>query len=143
MAAGLTLAAKDFDQFRQCLSSTIDNFAEPSLFDRSLETDGPLEAELTRLDVAELIAQQVWGQGFPAPVFMNQFRVLAQRRLKEKHLKLTLAHEGAPHGQSRPIEAIWFNAPRDLPDRARLAYRLAVNRYQGTSTVQLEIVELA
>ena len=143
MAAGLTLAAKDFDQFRQCLVSAIDAFAEPSLFDRSLETDGPLEAELTRLDVAELIAQQVWGQGFPAPVFMNEFRVLAQRRLKEKHLKLTLAHDPVPHGQSRPIEAIWFNAPQNLPDRARLAYRLAVNRYQGTSTVQLEIVELA
>lgn len=143
MAAGLTLAAKDFDQFRQSLISTIGLFAEPSLFDRTLETDGPLEAELTRLDVAELIAQQVWGQGFPAPVFMNQFAVLAQRRLKEKHLKLTLAHAGAPQGKSRPIEAIWFNAPQDLPDQARLAYRLAVNRYQGASTVQLEIVALA
>jgi single-stranded-DNA-specific exonuclease len=143
MAAGLTLEAKDFDHFRDCLTDTISTFAEPTLFDRTLETDGPLEAELTRLDVAELIAQQVWGQGFPAPVFINQFRVLAQRRLKEKHLKLTLVHEDAPHGKSRPIEAIWFNAPLDLADRARLAYRLAVNRYQGTSTVQLEIVELA
>ncbi len=143
MAAGLTLNRDQFGQFQERLAATIEDFAEPSLFDRALETDGPLEPELTRLDVAELIQQHVWGQGFPTPVFLNDFRVLAQRRLKEKHLKLTLAHDGAQSPAGRPIEAIWFNAPHDLPARARLAYRLAVNRYQGTSSVQLEIVELA
>lgn len=143
MAAGLTLLQKDFAEFQERLVAAIDAFAEPGLFDRSLETDGPLEAELTRLDVAELIQQQVWGQGFPAPIFLNEFRVLAQRRLKEKHLKLTLAHDGPGQTQTRPIEAIWFNAPQDLPAKARLAYRLAVNRYQGISSVQLEVVELA
>jgi single-stranded-DNA-specific exonuclease len=143
MAAGLTLLQKDFARFQERLIAAIDAFAEPGLFDRSLETDGPLEAELTRLDVAELIQQQVWGQGFPAPIFLNEFRVLAQRRLKEKHLKLTLAHDGPGLTQTRPIEAIWFNAPQDLPAKARLAYRLAVNRYQGISSVQLEVVELA
>lgn len=143
MAAGLTLFEKDFAQFQERLTAAIEDFAEPGLFDRALETDGPLEAELTRLDVAELIQQQVWGQGFPAPVFLNNFRVLAQRRLKERHLKLTLAHDSPSQAQTRPIEAIWFNAPQDLPPKARLAYRLAVNRYQGVSSVQLEVVELA
>lgn len=143
MAAGLTLEKTSLQQFRDLFESTVASFANPEDLHQRIDTDGPLPPEYCRLDLASLISQQIWGQGFPTPIFVNQFRVLQQRRLKERHLKLVLSHD--PPGKTGPgrIEAIWFNAPEDLGPAARLAYRLAVNDWQGQSSVQLEIVGVA
>ena len=139
MAAGLTLYAKHLDQFTDLFNQTIAEFAKPADLNRTLEVDGPLEAEFHRIDVANLIESSIWGQGFPSPVFINEFEVLSQRRLKEKHLKLNLklrsSNEALPH-----MQAIWFNAPHDLSSRATLAYRLATNNWQGVTELQLEVV---
>jgi single-stranded-DNA-specific exonuclease len=146
MAAGLAIAKDRLDEFRQRLEATVSEFASPEDLHQVIETDGSLDPEFIRLDLASMIAQHIWGQGFPSPVFVNRFQILQQRRLKEKHLKLLLAQadseQGTNKGASR-IEAIWFNAPQDLGPSAHLAYRLAVNDWQGTSSVQLEIVALA
>lgn len=143
MAAGLSLPMASLDRFSSVFDATVREFAEPGLLEQILETDGALAPEFLRLDLARMLAEHVWGQGFPPPVFVNEFRVLGQRRVKDIHLKLDLvaSHPGTPP-RSR-IEAIWFNAPTDLGDTARLAYRLAVNDWQGRSSLQLEIVGLA
>ncbi len=142
MAAGLTLARDHLETFTQLFEATVREFADPEDLQQALDVDGPLAAEFIRLDVAQMLSDQVWGQGFPAPVFINEFEVLSQRRLKEQHLKLSLR---LPESGARtpPIEAIWFNASQDLGPRAQLAYRLAVNDWQGRSSVQLEVVALA
>ncbi len=141
MAAGLSLMAADLprftEEFQRVLSSTVD----AATLQQTLDMDGPLAATDMRLDLAYLLADQVWGQGFPAPVFVNEFRVISQRRLKERHLKLLLALEGET--KSAGIEAIWFNAAADLPGRAKLAYRLSSNEWQGRSSLQLEVVGVA
>jgi single-stranded-DNA-specific exonuclease len=74
---------------------------------------------------------QVWGQGFAPPVFCDEFRVLSQRILKEKHLKLLLEKNG------RRYDAIWFGRTDGLGDRARVAFRLDANEYNGVTKVQL------
>jgi single-stranded-DNA-specific exonuclease len=142
MAAGLTLDRAQLESFILYFESTVQTFADPTDLQRLLEHDGPLEETFLRLDIAHLLEQQVWGQGFPAPVFCNHFRVLSQRRLQDKHLKLTLALGSATtsSGPATRIEAIWFNATQDLPESAHLAYRLATNHWQGTTQLQLEIV---
>jgi single-stranded-DNA-specific exonuclease len=106
---------------------------------QQLDTDGPLDAQYLKLEFAQRLAAQVWGQGFPPPVFINRFEVIAQRRLKERHLKLTVRlAPGSPK-----LEAIWFNAECDLDAQATLAYQLSINDWQGRSSLQLEVVAVA
>lgn len=143
MAAGLSLAAKDLEQFSQAFEQALAEFADPADLEQILEFDGELKAEEFRLDLAQLLSSQIWGQGFPEPVFINDFEVLAQRRIKEQHLRLTLrpANLGAAPGPT--LEAIWFRASGPCDARSRLAYRLGVNDWQGRTSLQLEIVGLA
>jgi single-stranded-DNA-specific exonuclease len=163
MAAGLTIAKSNLNQFIEHFEATARQYADPADLEQIFEHDGPLDPDWLRLDIAQLIEQQIWGQGFPAPVFCNRFKVLSQRRLKEKHLKLSLvlaeptdpadpANAWPDRQEARPtqkkasghlvqkIEAIWFNASQDLPQEAQLAYRLSTNSWQGLTSLQLEIV---
>jgi len=143
MAAGLTLAKNQLEEFRHLFEQTVAEFASPEDLHQVIETDGPLDASAMRLDLALMLSQQIWGQGFPAPIFVNQFQVISQRRLKERHLKLLLSHTDGSRPGPAKVDAIWFNAPQDLGPTASLAYRLAVNDWQGQSSVQLEVVGLA
>ena len=74
---------------------------------------------------------QVWGQGFAPPLFCDEFRVLSQRVLKERHLKLALEKNGQRY------DAIWFGHIDTLADRARIAFRLDANEFNGVTRVQL------
>ena len=73
----------------------------------------------------------VWGQGFAPPVFCDEFRVISQRVLKERHLKLLLEKNGQRY------DAIWFGHVDALPERANVAFRLDANEFNGRTTVQL------
>ncbi len=59
-----------------------------------------------------------------------------QRILKDRHLKLTL-RKGAAR-----FDAIRFNFAEGAPDKVRAAYRLAVNEFNGVSSVQLVLEHL-
>lgn len=131
MAAGLTIRADAFDAFTAAFEEVGKNLLTQSQLERILETDGPLEDAYFTAQFIELLDTQVWGQGFPPPVFCDEFRVLNQRVLKEKHLKLTLEKD------NRRYDAIWFGHVNDLPERARVAYRLDANEYNGVTRVQL------
>jgi single-stranded-DNA-specific exonuclease len=98
-----------------------------------VESDGELEPADVCLELARRLQEQVWGQGFPEPRFAGRFAVESQRVVGEKHLKLTLGLAG------RRIPAIRFGTPDPLPASIRAVYRLDVNEYQGTSSVQLVI----
>jgi single-stranded-DNA-specific exonuclease len=143
MAAGLSLAAEDLERFSQAFEQALQEFADPADLQQILEFDGELKADEFRLDLAQLLGSQIWGQGFPEPVFINEFEVLAQRRIKEQHLRLTLRPTNQSAGQVPTLEAIWFRASGPCDPRSRLAYRLGVNDWQGRTSLQLEIVGLA
>jgi single-stranded-DNA-specific exonuclease len=136
MAAGLSLREQDFDAFAQAFEQVGREWLSAADLEHVLEHDGPLEPEYCSLDFIAQLDAQVWGQGFAPPLFCDEFRVLNQRVLKERHLKLQLQKDG------RPYEAIWFNHAEGLPERIRAAYRLGANEYNGRTTVQL-MVEFA
>ena len=69
----------------------------------------------------------------PQPLFCDDFEVLNQRIVGEKHLKLKLRREG------RTIEAMRFNVAEPSPAVLRAAYRLSVNTWNGVDSVQLVI----
>jgi len=131
MAAGLTIGADAFDTFADAFEAVGRDWLGPSQLERVLDTDGPLEDAYFTPQFIELLGHEVWGQGFAPPVFCDEFRVVNQRLLKERHLKLFLERNGQRY------DAIWFGHADTLPARARIAYRLDANEYNGVTRVQL------
>ncbi len=131
MAAGLSLRAEALEHFRAAFEAVGQAWLTESQLERVVETDGPLEDGCYTTQFIELLDGQVWGQGFAPPVFCDEFRVLSQRILKERHLKLMLEKNGTRY------DAIWFGHTDALGDRARVAFRLDANEYNGVTRVQL------
>ncbi|GMU50834.1 MAG: single-stranded-DNA-specific exonuclease RecJ [Candidatus Desulfobacillus denitrificans] len=130
-AAGLTLREADLERFESLFEETVRGLVSPADLTRTLETDGALEAGWMSLESARMLEGEIWGQGFPAPLFSDEFGVDKQRILKDRHLKLTL-RKGAAR-----FEAIQFNFAEGVPANVRAAYRLAVNEFNGLASVQL------
>jgi single-stranded-DNA-specific exonuclease len=131
MAAGLTIRADHFDTFAQAFEAVGRAWLTEAQLERIVETDGPLEDDFYSTQFIELLDGQVWGQGFAPPVFCDEFRVVSQRILKDRHLKLLLERNG------RRYDAIWFGHTDALGDKARVAFRLDANEYNGVTKVQL------
>jgi single-stranded-DNA-specific exonuclease len=136
-AAGATLRADGLETFEQSFEQVCREWLTPVQLTRTLETDGPLESGYYSIDAARLLQQEVWGQGFPPPVFADEFEVLQQRILKEKHLKLTLRR-----GQ-QTFDAIQFNFAANPTPRIQAAFRLDINEWQGRQSVQLMLEHFA
>ncbi len=141
MAAGLSLPAGHLADFRIAFQEVARSWIAPDALQGVLWSDGALtEHELDRDTALLLQAAGPWGQGFPPPAFDNEFRVLAWRVLKERHLKLQLALPGS----NRPIEAIQFGgyAGRPPPERIRAVYELQTNDWRERRGVQCLIRHL-
>lgn len=136
MAAGLTIRKDLFDNFNQAFEDVGQSWLSDAELDRVIETDGALDGQYYSIEFIEFMSQQVWGQGFAAPVFCDEFTVVSQRILKEKHLKLLLEKQGQRY------DAIWFGHNTMLADRATVAFRLDSNEFNGNIKVQL-LVEYA
>ena len=133
MAAGLTIREDGFELFKQSFEATVRNLITEEELLESIDTDGALEVTEMTLDTAQLLETQVWGQGFPPPMFYDRFRVVQQRVLGEKHLKLQLQKEDVR------FESIYFNQIEPLPEQVHVVYQLQVNDYNGQQNVQLLI----
>ena len=83
-----------------------------------------------------------WGQQFPEPLFDGPFVLLEKRVVGAAHLRMRLR----PFGGSVSLNAIAFGAADEPWVRSagaiHAAYRLSVNDYRGTRSLQL-IVEYA
>ncbi len=133
MAAGLTIRADAFDAFAAAFEAVGRDWLGKSQLERIVETDGSLEEAYFTTQFIELLGAEVWGQGFPPPLFCDEFKVVSQRVLKERHLKLLLEKNASRY------DAIWFGHSDALPERVRVAYRLDANEYNGVTRVQLMV----
>ena len=133
MAAGLTLAFDKLAAFEQAFEAATQMACEASLFTRTIATDGGLVAHDITLTLADALAREIWGQGFAAPLFVNEFTVLEQRLVKDAHLKLKLLL-----GELK-FDAMWFRHTEAVPARVRLAYRLTSDTWQGQRRITLVI----
>lgn len=134
MAAGLSIRATDFVRFQHTFEQVVQSLINVETLQEVLETDGGLEVHEMTMQTAELLTQQVWGQGFPQPVFYDRFQVVQQKVLGEKHLKLRLQK----HNQQ--FEAIYFRHAELLPEQIEIAYALQVNEFNGNRNLQLQVV---
>ncbi len=134
-AAGLTIGEADYGRFAEAFEQALDEMLPQEARARTVETDGSLDAPHFTLEVARMLEGEIWGQGFPQPLFCDTFDVQHQRVVGEKHLKLGLARDG------RRYDAICFNALERgaAQGRIRAAYRLSVNEYNGLKSVQINV----
>ncbi|MDP3745340.1 MAG: single-stranded-DNA-specific exonuclease RecJ [Methylotenera sp.] len=141
MAAGLTIKLEDFNLFKLSFEIVVKSLITEADLESVLEVDGNLNANEMTFQVAQILENQVWGQGFAPPLFYDEFEVVNQRILGEKHLKLSLK----PISSQAPlvIDAIYFNQTDLLDSRIQAAYQLQTNSYNGAQKVQLNLRHVA
>ena len=130
-AAGLSLSEHALEKFRIAFEAVASELLTPGDLDREWVTDGSLPPEEMTLENAADLADAVWGQGFPEPLFYDRFEVASQRIVGERHLKLRLRRGKAL------IDAMLFGHSDPLPDAIAVTYRLSANHYNGAVTLQL------
>jgi len=141
MAAGLSIRQDDYQQF----ATLFEQLAEQTLTQEQLSgkilTDGELTGPEFTLDLAaQLRSAGPWGQGFPEPCFDGKFRIVQQRIVGEKHLKLVLS----PEHSNTVIDAIAFNVdvtvwPNPNIEWAHVAYKLDINEFRNKLSLQLMV----
>ena len=135
MAAGLTIKQLDFELFNQGFEAVVRSLITETDLESVLEVDGGLNPTDMTFSTAQLLENQVWGQGFAPPLFYDEFEVINQRILADKHLKLTLKTIDKP----LVIDAIYFNHSTLLAGTIQAAYQLQTNSYNGVQKVQLNL----
>lgn len=138
MAAGLSLAKKDLDTFKQSFDSIIRQHLTHQDLEPIIFSDGELENTEFSIELVEWLKTIPWGQDFPEPLFHGIFFIESQKILKDKHLKLQLNN-----GKGRSVDAIAFNHP-DLinSNKALVAYKLSINEFRNKKNIQLIIEQI-
>ena len=134
-AAGLSIGADAFEAFRAAFDAVLRELLSPADLQERIETDGWLEPSSFGLKLAEALRAVAWGQGFPPPRFVGEFRVADQRVVGGGHVKLRLTCVGVPGG----MDAMLFHCDTRLPARIRCVYRLEVNEWNGLRAAQLVV----
>ncbi len=138
MAAGLTLAAANFTQFKQLFDQAVQQHLSRDQLRGVIHSDGELSAdEFNQTTAEQLRHASPWGQAFAEPIFDAVFSLHSRRIVGEKHLKLQLRHAALP----QPIDAIAFNKtdhewPAEV-SQVKVAYQLDINEFRGNRRLQL------
>ncbi|ANP63741.1 MULTISPECIES: single-stranded-DNA-specific exonuclease RecJ [Vibrio] len=148
MAAGLTIKEQDFERFSRLFDEVVKKELDEAALKGVIMSDGELKPEEFSMHVAEqLRSGGPFGQAFPEPIFDGEFKVLHQKLVGEKHLKLMLEPLYKGHPTNVMIDGIAFNVDlRRWPDASvktvRLAYKLDVNEFRGNQSLQLMIDDI-
>ncbi|EMY1515239.1 single-stranded-DNA-specific exonuclease RecJ [Salmonella enterica subsp. enterica serovar Anatum] len=144
MAAGLSLEEHKFEQFQQRFGELVTEWLDPDLLQGEVISDGPLSAAEMSMEVAQLLRDAgPWGQMFPEPLFDGRFRLLQQRLVGERHLKVMVE----PVGGGPLLDGIAFNIDTTCwPDNGvrevELAYKLDINEFRGNRSLQIIIDDI-
>jgi single-stranded-DNA-specific exonuclease len=144
MAAGMTLNDGAFDAFSCAFDLVCQAHLSSEQLHQTIDSDGDLPVTEFTLELAEQLRWGgPWGQNFPEPVFDGHFRLVQQRIVGERHLKMVLQ----PEGSDLALDAIWFNIdPAQWPDQQRdcvhCVFQLDVNEFRGRLSLQLLICHL-
>lgn len=141
MAAGLSLPITQYPTFQTIFATEVSQRLSPDDLRPVVMTDGELSSDHLNLELAEILKDAgPFGQGFPEPLFDGRFRLIDQRIVGNRHLKLSLQLPDSQYA----IDAILFNVnmsewPNHRCQQVHAAYRLDINDYQGHRKLQLII----
>ena len=139
MAAGLSIKHGNFARFQQLFNELAGKWLKAEDLQSIILSDGELMLEHLSLDFAEKLRDAgPWGQNFPEPLFDDTFKLVQQRIVGEKHLKIVVEKQG------EIFDGIAFNVdvktwPNAQVKQVHLAYRLDVNEFRGKRTVQFMV----
>lgn len=137
MAAGLSIEQQHLSAFKEAFEAIAALWMDEDTLHRKLFHDGELPSALITPDFAAQLSHEIWGQGFPEPIFTGEFRVIKQSILKDKHLKLEL--QPVNDESQNKVLGIWFGRTELLPTLTCLAYRLLVDNYLGYPRAQVHV----
>jgi single-stranded-DNA-specific exonuclease len=149
MAAGLTIKRDRLDALSAFLEAELSASVVAARSERTLDIDAVSTASAATPDLVQLLAKAgPFGSGRPEPIIaFAQHRVTYASVVGENHVRLTL--EDQQRGQ---LKAIAFRAAEEPLGRALLAARgrtltlagsLSLDRWQGTESVQLRVIDVA
>jgi single-stranded-DNA-specific exonuclease len=144
MAAGLTIAEKDLEEFEQLFLAALQQTIDLDVLEQELLSDGELTTDEISLELAQLLPTAApWGQGFAEPLFHGCFNVINVRSVGQQHDHLRLTVDS---GNGEHVTAMAFR--QQQPDwlkiggQVLLRYRLAVNEFRQQKTVQMIVENL-
>lgn len=145
MAAGLSLQAVHYEAFAKAFDAEVRRQLTADDLTGRIYSDGCLAAHEFDLQLAQQLRHAgPWGQRFPEPLFHGDFKIISQRLVGEKHLKLVL--QSAQNAQA--LDAIAFNIDLDVwPNptirHAQVAYTLDINEFRGNQSLQLMVSSIS
>ncbi|CAH0526806.1 single-stranded-DNA-specific exonuclease RecJ [Vibrio hippocampi] len=145
MAAGLTIKEPDFERFSQLFDQAVRQELGDTALKGIILSDGELKPEEFSMSTAQVLRSGgPWGQAFPEPIFDGEFKVLHQKLVGEKHLKLMVEPLFKGFASNVILDAIAFNVDlRRWPDASvktvTLAYKLDINEFRGNQSLQLMV----
>jgi single-stranded-DNA-specific exonuclease len=139
-AGGLSIREEKLGLFAEAFESAARESLSPDDLLPFLEVDAQLRfAEINFSLVRELESLQPFGVGNPEPLFMTREVEVCERKMFSGGARFRLRQEG------RFIGGVAFGATDDFPagvgTKVDLIYRLCENEWNGTSTVELKIVD--
>lgn len=139
-AGGFSLAVKNLAEFQRRLSKFAHKLLQPEHLKPLLKIDAKAEISEINLELYQQIqVLQPCGIENSAPVFwMSDARIVEQQIVGKDHVKLSISQFSSPE-KVKAIAWRW----RDyfpLPTRVDLAYRLRENNFNGSKTVELELL---
>lgn len=143
MAAGLSIEKTNFAKFQQLFNEYAKKWLDHDLLEGKLYSDGTLAIAEMTLDFAEKVRLAgPWGQNFLEPLFDDEFTLIQQRIVGEKHLKMVVEKQG------QVFDAIAFNIdvkqwPNSKANKVHLCFRLDINEFRGKQSLQLMVENLA
>ncbi len=144
MAAGLSIKPGEFARFNHAYGEAVRELLSPEQLTGELISDGELSPTQMNMELARILRDAgPWGQNFPEPLFDGYFRIVQQRIVGERHLKLVLETEC---GQTM-VDAIAFNVDlKTWPDAtiqfAQVVYKLDINEFRGNESLQLMVEQI-
>ncbi len=144
MAAGLTIKEELFKEFAELFHDYTLEQVKERLIDGisdNIDTDGGLNLNDMSMNFANQLKNVgPWGQGFPEPLFDDEFKVVSQRVVGEKHLKLVLEKDG------EMFDAINFFYDESIEliedSKVHAIYKLDINEFRGNQSLQLMVDQL-
>ena len=134
MAAGATIAADRFDDFRKSFEEVVRRHLTQEQLNQVIEVDGRIPSKFINIADIACIKEIPWGQNFPEPSFADTFEVYGQELIGQgKHLKLSLRKD------DKTFNAIMFRQETLVKKYVDIVYKLDINEFRGAKTAQIII----
>ncbi len=137
MAAGIVVAEGNWKGFADAFAKHCQD-AEKISPRRKITIDGEPAADQLTFDTAAVLEQSIWGEGFPPPQFIGEFKLRSIRETMNGHQMLTLGKDGMQFGGiqfkgNSPSKAL------SVGKNIRAVYRVVADEFNGVRRARLLI----